>query len=232
MPPKSHVQKNNYAEWIGFKKWMDDNDLPGLVDQYSAKLYDTVWQQIDGLAVQYNLTDFANGFGHFLLSRSAHPSDETWTGLTRSPPHPYTVKLQALSMRVKNHEWAVIYRELDSIFGELLISSEDLDVKAKDLAFQVVQEDIPGHSAYLTGLSIIGGMTLFPNALEGAIMGSLIMTFVIALKNLYAEFVLAESTSFEGSTCYSPDFSLGMPIYGIIMIRLKIPVRSVHTIQN
>lgn len=46
---------------------MDDNDLPGLVDQYSAKLYDTVWQQIDDLAVQYNLTDFANGFWHFLL---------------------------------------------------------------------------------------------------------------------------------------------------------------------
>ncbi|RWV81246.1 hypothetical protein GW17_00057354 [Ensete ventricosum] len=134
---------------------MDDNDLPGLVDQYSAKLYDTVWQQIDGLAVQYNLTDFANGFGHFLLSRSAHPSDETWTSLTRSPPHPYTVKLQALSMRVKNHEWAVIYRELDSVFGELLISSEDLDVKAKDLAFQGIELIIEGTYIWAIGLAAI-----------------------------------------------------------------------------
>lgn len=139
MSLKSHVQKSNYAEKIGFKKWMDDNDLAGLVDQYSAKLYDTVWQQIDDLAVQYNLTDFANGFRHFLLGRSAHPSDETWTGLTRSLPHPYTVKLQALSMHVKNHEWAVIYRELDSIFRELLITREDLVVKAKDLALQGIE---------------------------------------------------------------------------------------------
>ncbi|WOL19431.1 transmembrane protein 245 [Canna indica] len=359
---KSHVQKSNYAERIGFKKWMDDNDVPGLVDQYSAKLYDTVWQQIDSLAAEYNLTDFANGFRHFMTSRSGNRSAGASTAMMSSAQHPYSEKLHCLSVLIKNHEWAEIYKELDSFFSELLITREDLVVKAKGLAFQgieiskrvlssstsvlggsaslmasialkvasgavelvnfisqlmvflwvlyylittesggateqvvdmlpmskyartrtvevinhaissvflatakiaifqgcltwlllrlysvhfvytstvlafisslmpilplwlssipaamqlfmdgrylraalltaihlmfmdygtsLLQKDIPGHNVYLAGLSIIGGMALFPNALEGAIMGPLIMTVFIALKNLYVEFVL------------------------------------------
>ncbi|KAL5200619.1 hypothetical protein ABZP36_021822 [Zizania latifolia] len=365
MSLKSHVENGNYSEKIGIKKWLDDNDIPGLVDQYSAKLYDTVWEQIDQLAVQYNLTDFTSGFRHFLISQSVGPSDAKGEALITSGPHPYSMKLQAIVVHVKNREWVEIYRELDPFFRELLITREDLVVKAKELALQgteiakkllssgtsvlggsanlmlsialhivsgavevlnfvsqlmvflwvlyylitvegggateqvidllplskqvkdrcvevidhaissvllatakivifqgcltwllfkffkvhfvyastvlaiisallpilppwlssifaagellmegryllaivvtvvhlvimdygttVIQEDIPGYNGYLTGLSIIGGMALFPNALEGAILGPLIMTVVMALKNLYTEFVLADS---------------------------------------
>ncbi|KAK3129003.1 hypothetical protein QOZ80_6BG0469940 [Eleusine coracana subsp. coracana] len=359
---KSHVERGNYSEKIGLKKWLEDNDVPGLVDQYSAKFYDTVWEQVDHLAVQYNLTDFTSGFRHFLISQSVGPTNQE--ALITSRPHPYSMKLQAIAVRVKKREWMEIYRELDSFLKELLITREDLVVKAKELALQgteiakrllssgtsvlggsanlmlsialrivsgaaevvnfvsqlmvflwvlyylitvegggateqiidllpvskqvkdrcvevidhaissvmlatakiaifqggltwllfkffkvhfvytstvlgfilalvpilppwlssifaagellmegkyvlalvvvaihlmlmdygttTILEDIPGYNGYLTGLSIIGGMTLFPNALEGAILGPLIMTVVIALKNLYTEFVLAD----------------------------------------
>ncbi|XP_039843319.1 uncharacterized protein LOC120703343 isoform X2 [Panicum virgatum] len=330
MSLKSHVEKGNYSEKIGLKKWLDDNDIPGLIDQYSAKIYDTVWEQVDQLAVQYNLTDFTSGFRHFLISQSVDPKSKA---LISSRPHPYSMKLQSIAARVKKREWVEIYRELDSFFRELLITREDLVIKAKELALQgteiakrllssstsvlggsanlmlsialhivsgaaevvnflsqlmvflwvlyylitvegggateqiidllpvskqvkdrcvevidhaissvllatakiaifqggltwllfkffkllmegryvlalvvtvihltlmdygttTILEDIPGYNGYLTGLSIIGGMTLFPNALEGAILGPLIMTVVIALKNLYTEFVLADA---------------------------------------
>ncbi|TVU03304.1 hypothetical protein EJB05_51151, partial [Eragrostis curvula] len=363
MSLKSHVENGNYSEKIGLKTWLDENDIPGLVDQYSAKFYDTVWEQVDHLAVQYNLTDFTSGFRHFLISQSVGPKNTE--ALITSGPHPYSMKLQAIAARVKNREWVEIYKELDSFFKELLITREDLVVKAKELALQgtevakrllssgtsvlggsanlmlsialrivsgaaevvnfvsqlmvflwvlyylitvegggateqiidllpvskqvkdrcvevidhaissvmlatakiaifqggltwllfkffkvhfvytstvlgfisalvpilppwlssifsagqllmegryvlalvvtvihlmlmdygttTILEDIPGYNGYLTGLSIIGGMTLFPNALEGAILGPLIMTVVIALKNLYTEFVLADA---------------------------------------
>lgn len=131
---KLHVQSNNYAEKIGFKRWMEENDVAAMVDQYSAKAYQTVSDQIDDLAKQYNLTDFVHGFKNFIIK--SPPDASAGAAELQVSPHPVTAKLQNIRTGVSNREWGVVYEELDSGFRELIVTREDLVEKAKGFAVQ------------------------------------------------------------------------------------------------
>ncbi|KAM1918775.1 hypothetical protein FF1_023369 [Malus domestica] len=376
---KAHLEEMNYdyAERLGFKKWMNANQVPELIDDYATKFFETVSQNIDSLAAHYNVTEVVDSVRHYLstnhdqIHNPMSKSNESGLNFSSSistngdgQPN-FSEKFRGIQSRVRNGEWGVIYRDIDGLFGEFmsLIAREDLAEKTKDFLLQgldlsrsvlasgttvvagganllffmavslvsgaaglfnfffeltvffwllyylittdsggvmdhvlgmlplskstrvrcaqvldhavssvllaaakvtffqgsltyllfrfyqihflymstslalmsavlqitpawflsipaalqlamegryveavlvtavhqilleygtaAIQDEIPGQNAYLTGLSILGGIALFPSMLEGAIMGPLLMTVMIAFKNLYVEYVLA-----------------------------------------
>lgn len=368
---KTHVQRSNYVERVGLKQWIEENNVPELIDTYTSKAYETISSQIDFFAAKYQMTEFADvGKQYLIRIAQGQRKGNLTNGLEFSPEtipsHPVFEVLRSVRQRFREYDFKGAYSELQQGVFILLehfnIPKEDLFDKVKQagerwlgvgthvfvnssklvsglmallisitgsvlsgapeiinfcanafvffsvlhyliasksggvmeqvlsmlplsestrdrcaivldnavssvllatvkaaffqatftwLLFQVlkihflymstllsffsailpiiptwssslpagaqlaieghyiqavlvtalhiglmdfgvsaIQSGIPGHNAYLTGLSLAGGMALFSSAIEGAIMGPLLMTVAISLKNLYSEFVL------------------------------------------
>ncbi|XP_028771526.1 uncharacterized protein LOC114728749 [Neltuma alba] len=127
---KQRVERSNYAETIGMKKWMDENDVPGLVDKYSTKLYETVSDQIDGLAIHYNMTQLVISIRHFVTVNNSSAPSLIFMAHSSS----YTERLSRLQNLFRNHEWSEIHKEIDIIFYDLVIILHELVQGARELA--------------------------------------------------------------------------------------------------
>ncbi|XP_028772365.1 uncharacterized protein LOC114729522 [Neltuma alba] len=130
---KVHLHKNDYAERIGVKKWMDENHIPELIDSYATKVSETLLQNIDSLAAYYNVTEIVHGVRNYLISHSQGSVKSSVP--VQANVRPVSQKLSYIQSRVRNGQWKNIYSDIDGLFRELasLIAREGLMGELKAL---------------------------------------------------------------------------------------------------
>ncbi|GLJ32073.1 hypothetical protein SUGI_0645870 [Cryptomeria japonica] len=136
---KEHIQKSNYAERVGLKQWINDNNIPELMDAYTVKFYESVSKQMDEIARQYNMTDFADSFKHYLLAKKPAHDNFTIASVPSITANPFTLKLQSIRMKAQNRDFRAIFAEFEGLFKlfkDIQISRDDLLLKTKNFTVQ------------------------------------------------------------------------------------------------
>ena len=151
---KAHLEENNYAERIGLKRWIDENQVPELIDTYTEKFYATLSENIDSLASYYNVSEFVDGIRRFIIRPLRNPHG---TGIHEQVRYGHlSKKLSLIQSDVWNREWKVIYRDINGVFREFasVIAWEDLLEKMKALLLQsldVSKQVLASGTMVLTG---------------------------------------------------------------------------------
>ncbi|XP_020575838.1 uncharacterized protein LOC110021619 [Phalaenopsis equestris] len=137
---KYHFQQHNYTERIGLQRWMDDHDVPELIESGASKLYDSVVHHVDSLALQYNVTELAEEFKLYLVKPIGESTNSSSFITKKSSLHPFSIKLRNLLHHIRNQEWRQTFADSDYMVKEFLsvLAREDLVEKIKGFALQSI----------------------------------------------------------------------------------------------
>jgi len=155
---KLRMEENNYAERLGVKKWIEDNDIAGMVDKYTGQFYETVSDQIDGLAAQYNMTEFVTVVKQFVITDPAIANSSQVPADSLMVVSPLAERILNLKGMIRNREWGGIYAEVNALLRELIITREDLFERAKGYAVKGM--DV-GQRLLASGTSVLGSGAKF-----------------------------------------------------------------------
>ncbi|KAH7440743.1 hypothetical protein KP509_03G008500 [Ceratopteris richardii] len=135
---KARIEKSNYAEHVGLKKWIEENKVSDVIETYTSKAYDSITEQIDGFAALHNLTGvFETGKRYLLKDSGWKDGDEGRFDFSfHVGPSPILVEyLQKIRSKFSNYDFKGAYYELEKAGLALLehfhISKEDLRDKVR-----------------------------------------------------------------------------------------------------